>query len=123
MDAPLPVLNERFDPDRLWERAGEDLNFIPILENPVPDQEFTAGVPFVFRLDPDTFWEYDEEELSYFVCQEGGERLPGWLDFNRETLVFSGHHDKPSKLKLEVKAVDPQGASAKVRFHLTLLER
>jgi arylsulfatase A len=120
MDAPLPVLNPRYDPERLWERSGELLNFVPILENPVPDISFAAGTPFIFRMDPGTFREYDNERLTYFVCQEGGETLPGWLDFNRETLEFSGMYQEPVSLTLEVRATDPQGATAMAVFTLTL---
>ncbi|MGM0474367.1 MAG: sulfatase-like hydrolase/transferase [Bacteroidota bacterium] len=121
MDAPLPVLNPRYDPERIWERtSGAVLNFVPILENPIPDITFEAGTPFVFKLDPLTFREYDDEDLSYFICQEGGEQLPEWLDFNRGTLEFSGLHNEPVRLVLEVKAVDPHGANATDVFILTL---
>ena len=123
MDAPLPLLNERYDPDRLWERANNQMNFVPILEIPIPDISFSAGIPFVFKLDPLTFTEYDKEDLNYFVCQEGGEKLPEWLDFNRETLEFSGLHNEPVAITLEVIASDPQGASAKDIFTLTLTKQ
>ncbi len=120
MNAPLPRLNKRYDPERLWERAGKQYNLVPILEQPVPDKTFKSGIPFVFSLPENTFLEYDDEELTYFVCQEGGEKIPEWLDFNRQTLEFSGSFDEPVRVILNLTASDPQGASATDQFILTL---
>ncbi|MCF8227131.1 MAG: sulfatase-like hydrolase/transferase [Bacteroidales bacterium] len=120
MDAPLPTLNERYDPDRAWERTRLPLNFRPILENELPDITFRAGENFSFIIDPHTFKEYDDEELSYFVCAEGGEALPDWINFNPDVPRFTGKSEDPISLIIEVKAVDPQGAAASDKFEVII---
>lgn len=118
MDAPLPILNERYDPERAWERTRFPINFRPILEEPFDDLEFASGVPFEHRFDPLHFREYDDEELEYFLCMEGGERIPFWMEFDPKTLTISGKTDDPAELIMEISAIDPQGEKVSDRFEV-----
>ncbi len=116
MDAPLPILNKRYDPGRTWERTRYPLNFRPIVEHPLPDITLPADSDFSFTIDPDTFREYDDESLTWFVCMEGGEVLPHWMSFDAEHFRFSGKPQGPGDHVIEIKVLDPQGASAIDQF-------
>lgn len=120
MDAPLPILNTRYDSTRLWERTQFSLNFRPILENEIPDKEFKINSSFSFTIDSETFKEYDNEKLNFFTCLEGGEVLPSWLSFDEKAMSFSGISEQEVRLIIEVKAIDPQGASASDQFELKI---
>jgi len=120
MDAPLPVLNHRYDPERQWERTPFPLNFRPILETPFGDLTFQVGMHFEHVLNPEGFREYDDEPLNYGICIEGGERIPFWMEFDPETLTLSGKSDTPVEMTMEISAIDPQGEKATDQFKIII---
>eukprot|EP01156_Anaeramoeba_ignava_P010748 Anaeramoba_ignava/a480690_30.p1 GENE.a480690_30~~a480690_30.p1 ORF type:complete len:1708 (+),score=322.10 a480690_30:310-5433(+) len=61
----------------------------PIIVATVPDRNFNF-TPFNFQIDKNSFRDEDNEALSFTASLDNMDPLPAWINFNTDTLVFSG---------------------------------
>jgi len=67
------------------------LNDAPVVANPIPDQNATAGNPFTFTFAANAFTDIDQGDvLAYSAKLADGSALPSWLSFNAATRTFTG---------------------------------
>jgi len=96
----------------------------PRLENSIVDQIATEDSPFSFTFSTDVFSDIDtDDNLIYSAQLLGGGDLPTWLNFNSESLGFSGTplNDDVGILSIEVIADDGNGGiPATDSFDLTI---
>ena len=63
----------------------------PVVANPIPNQNATAGVAFSYAFPANTFSDPNAgTTLTYTATLDGGGSLPGWLTFTGSTRTFSG---------------------------------
>jgi len=87
----------------------------PRLAHRINEQLVQPLAPFEFSLPEDTFVDPDEGDVLTFTAQQLGKAwLPAWLDFDAETLHFSGipPADVGFQTRLTVRATDFDGAWA-----------
>jgi AAA family ATP:ADP antiporter len=87
-------------------------NIPPQLKRPMEDQTMPPLQPFEFTLPGDTFENPDEGDVLTVTAHLSGKHwLPAWLDFDPETLCFSGipPRDIGSQTRLTVRATDFDG--------------
>jgi hypothetical protein len=66
-------------------------NTAPSLVISIPDTSVLAGNSFVFALDPGTFVDPNPlDVLTYSAALTGGGNLPAWLNFDDQTITFTG---------------------------------
>ena len=105
------------------EAIATPFNTAPFLINPMTDQQGVENHPFNFLVSDDTFFDPDiGDTLSYSVMLEDGSPLPGWLNFNPETRIFSAVPglDDAGTLSLMVTAIDKEGLSSSNAFKLNV---
>ncbi|MFY9315042.1 MAG: putative Ig domain-containing protein [Burkholderiales bacterium] len=103
-------------------------NDVPVVANPIADQNAAAGKPFSFTFDAGTFSDIDAgDSLSYAASLADGSALPSWLSFDAATRTFTGTPPgsagggtAPEALDLRVTATDTAGASAQDAFVLNI---
>jgi hypothetical protein len=67
------------------------VNDAPVLARPLPDQDFTFNKPFSWEMPAGSFIDIDNGDvLDYAATMADGSVLPDWLNFDAETLTFSG---------------------------------
>jgi hypothetical protein len=94
-------------------------NFIPYLENPVPDQTIFIGQPFSFTIPDSTFLDDDgNNTLTYDAILANGDPLPSWMAFDTVTGTFSGTPPESETLDISVTAIDTAGASVWTSFKI-----
>ncbi|KAJ6226653.1 dystroglycan-related [Anaeramoeba flamelloides] len=87
----------------------EITNMEPTQFKVIPDKKFEAGQTIAFDLDSDTFNNTEaNEDLQYSVELENGDPLPMWLEFDNETLTFTGEAPEqcPETLSLRIMVKD-----------------
>ncbi|MBI5402250.1 MAG: T9SS type A sorting domain-containing protein [Ignavibacteriae bacterium] len=94
-------------------------NFLPYLNNQIPDQTDTVGRPFSFTIPDSTFIDDDgNNTLTFSATQGSGSALPSWLVFNPVTRTFSG---TPTSIgSVWIKAVATDSANAQVPCYFVL---
>ena len=93
-------------------------NEAPRLHHRPRERHALPGQPFAFSLSAGTFLDRDEGDvLTFTACAEDGGDLPGWLDFQPETLTFKGETpaDAGPATVIIVRATDFDGAWAEGR--------
>lgn len=93
----------------------------PRLQRPPQPRALPAGEKFDFELPADTFVEPDlGDVLRYKASVEGRKGLPGWLEFDAETLRFRGTvpPGAGAETVLRLRATDFDGAWAEARLVL-----
>jgi Ca2+-binding RTX toxin-like protein len=98
-----------------------NVNDAPIVANPLQDQSFVAGSPFVFAVPANTFADEDAgDSLTLNASLFGGGALPSWLAFNAATGTFTGSPTTADigVSHLVVGATDTSGSSASSDFGL-----
>lgn len=82
-------------------------NRAPELSIALPDQKAIKGNVFSYTVAPDAFADPDDGDLLTFsAVLADGNPLPSWLDFDPETLTFSGTPDSTGLLSVQVNAKD-----------------
>jgi Ca2+-binding RTX toxin-like protein len=85
------------------------------------DQTFQEGDSISVTLPDGAFSDPDGDALSYSASLADGSMLPTWLQFNSETLTFSGTPDDPQVGTLSIMVTASDGAdSATQTFDLTV---
>ena len=97
------------------EKRSVIRNQPPRLTHRLEDRELAPGASFDFCVPQDSFVDPDEGDvltISAHLLDDDG--LPAWLDFEPETLGFSGEvpHDVPPQTLLVLRATDFDGAWA-----------
>lgn len=90
-------------------------NLPPQLQHHMEDRLVPAGLPFDIELPGDTFLDPDEGDVLTFTARQSDRiGLPMWLDFEAETLRFSGTPpvDVEPQTRLILRATDFDGAWA-----------
>ncbi len=100
-----------------------DVNFAPLLDNPLLDAGIIEGQAFSFAIAADAFSDSDVGDVLAFTAQiSGGGALPAWLNFDPVTQTFSGTPPNSSAgdVSIEVIATDSGGLSVSDVFILTI---
>ncbi|MGK7933408.1 MAG: putative Ig domain-containing protein [Microcystaceae cyanobacterium] len=102
-------------------------NDAPILENSISAQTTDEDDFFSFTIPDDTFKDPDEgDTLSYSAKLSNGDSLPSWLDFDENTLTFSGTPTNDDvttlsePLNITVTAIDGSDKPVSGSFFLTV---
>ena len=100
-----------------------DVNDVPSVSQPTPDQLATVGQPFSLVLTGDLFTDPDTahgDSLTYGSTLEDGSPLPTWLMFDPETLAFAGTPAvaDTARLSVSVIATDSRDATGVDTFFL-----
>jgi len=107
----------------MFDAAPPPGNEAPVAGTPIGDTSAVEGQPLTIVLPPDAFTDADGDSLIYSAALEGG-GLPTWLQFNSQTLTFTGTPDDAEvaagDLTIVVTASDGQ-ASASQTFTLALV--
>ena len=96
-------------------------NMPPRLYHRMEDRTLLPGTPFEFQLPADTFIDPDEGDvLTISAHQAEHDDLPAWLDFEPETLGFSGIPPVGAETdtRLVLRATDFDGAWAEGKLVL-----
>jgi len=96
-------------------------NLPPRLTRHLEDRTVLPLAPFEFDLPEDTFVDPDEGDVLIFTAHQVGKTwLPAWLDFDSETLCFSGTppKDVEPQTRLILRATDFDGASVEAELVL-----
>ncbi|MDR8362777.1 M10 family metallopeptidase C-terminal domain-containing protein [Pseudomonas sp. JL3] len=99
-------------------------NQAPALATPLLDQSATENTPFSYVVPATSFTDPDNDSLSYTATLADGSALPGWLSFNATNLTFTGTPTSTASgnYNVQVKAMDPAGASVSDSFALTVAD-
>ncbi|MBD2154195.1 putative Ig domain-containing protein [Leptolyngbya sp. FACHB-16] len=104
--------------------GGDFTNTAPILRQGIVDAWAAGDNFFQYTIPVNTFTDSDAgDALSYRASLADGSTLPTWLQFNAQTLTFSGTPTSADAgfLNLQVTATDTAGATATDSFVLEIL--
>jgi hypothetical protein len=114
--------------DIYWVSAGfierlKHTNFIPYLNNQIPNQTDTVGQLFNYSFPDSTFKDDDgNNTLTYSATLSNGSALPTWLSFNPVTRTFTGTPPALGTVGLKVIAADTANATAVCNFNLNVVD-
>ena len=98
-------------------------NRVPVVENPLPDQEAIEDSPFGFSIPATAITDPDAgDTLTWSASGASGEALPGWLIFDALDRVFTGTpaNDDVGSFSVRVTATDSSDAAASDVFDITV---
>ena len=102
------------------EPADADRNSPPLTSRELINQSVRAAEAFSYQFAADTFTDPDGDSLTYSATG-----MPTWLSFTPATRTFSGTPTAAdvtaTALSITVTATDPEGASNRSSFQLTVL--
>ncbi|MBD2416000.1 hypothetical protein FACHB389_34100 [Nostoc calcicola FACHB-389] len=101
-------------------------NHAPEVANEIQDQEATEDTVFNFIVPVDTFSDEDAEDiLTYTATLANDDLLPTWLNFNADTLTFTGTPTNQDVGSLDIKVIakDIAGDEASDVFTLAVAEK
>jgi len=103
--------------------TDENTNSAPILRNKLGNLSTLEDENFGYEVSQNTFGDVDNDELNYSAKLANGADLPSWLNFNEETLEFSGipENDDVETFTIELLATDILGESASDIFTLEVV--
>ena len=93
-----------------------DVNDVPSVSQPTPDQLATVSQPFSLVLTTDMFTDPDTahgDSLTYSATLEDGSPLAAWLTFDSETLAFAGTPGVADAARLSVSVIATDNHDAK----------
>ncbi len=99
------------------------VDHFPIPFSSLPNQAANIGQFNSFSLPKETFVDQDQDDiLTYSAVIGDGDPLPPWLDFQSESLQFSGTPSKTDEgsIEITVTATDTPGATASTTFNLAV---
>ena len=112
------IISDRFEL-RFFE------NNAPVIQDEILVQSVLEDEQFEFTISQNSFIETDlnDEIVSYTATLANGEVLPTWLNFNNETLTFSGQatNDEVGIVEIKVEVADRMGATASQIFSITVI--
>lgn len=98
-----------------------NVNYVPELQNPIPDGNATAGTAYSYMVPVNTFNDPDAAvDPIYTATLADGSPLPAWLTLDGATGTFSGTPVEAGTLTIKVTATDEDNASASDEFVLTI---
>ncbi|GEM_PF-1302495 len=102
-----------------------NVNDAPILVQPINNQATNEGEFFSYQLPADTFDDDDlihGDAIQLTATLADGSALPGWLNFDASTQIFSGQtpFDASGLLDIQVTATDTDGLSVNGAFTLDI---
>ncbi len=103
---------------------NENTNSAPILREKLANISTLEDESFGYKVSENAFGDVDvNDELSYTARLVGGGNLPSWLNFNNQTLGFSGTptNDDIELLTIELTATDLFGESVSDIFTLEVI--
>lgn len=96
-------------------------NSAPLIVNPIPDQEATVNVAFIFEIPENSFDDYDEDDqLHYHAALNDDSDLPSWLSFTDNPPTLSGIPTETGMLIIKITAYDNDSAYISDLFVLTV---
>lgn len=97
-------------------------NDVPVVANPIVDQNATEDSAFRFQFAANTFSDADGNPLAYTVQLAGGGALPAWLSFDAATRTFSGTptNGDVGTLSIAVIANDGNGGTVTDSFNIVI---
>ena len=103
-----------------------DVNDVPLVSQPTPDQQATVNQSFSLVLTADMFTDADADHgdsVTISATLEDGSPLPAWLTFDVTTLAFAGTpaSGDTGQLSVSVVATDAQGAMGVDTFILDVV--
>ena len=117
------------DYDIYWMSAGnlidslQHTNFAPYIKTPVEDQHVITGIPFSIQIADSVFYDDDGyNTLTVSATLHNGDPLPGWLDFDPVSLLFSGTAPLAETLNLKLTATDTAGAAVSESFRIIVTD-
>ena len=97
-------------------------NFIPYLNQPIPNQNVDSSQSFNYTFPDSTFIDDDgNNTLTYSATLSDGNPLPSWLSFDPSTRNFSGAPTECININVKVKAVDSANASVSCTFAISIV--
>lgn len=105
-------------------------NTPPTLVTTLEDKTFPydpgLSNPFSFTIPANAFDDLQDATLTYSATQENGQPLPGWINLDPITGIFTGFGSQyqvdPNFINVKVSAFDSQGLSAEDIFKITLVD-
>jgi VCBS repeat-containing protein len=80
-----------------------EINYAPVLKQPVMDFSSNSGETFIFTVPNGTFVNLDAVDMLDFRAKlANGSALPSWITFNPATLQFSGTSPSGSDTKIDI---------------------
>ena len=97
-------------------------NFIPYLNQPIPNQNVDSSQSFNYTFPDSTFIDDDgNNTLTYSATLSDGNPLPSWLSFDPSTRNFSGAPTESININVKVKAIDSANASVSCTFAISIV--
>jgi len=100
-----------------------NINDLPFVANPIPDQNATEDSPFSFQFAANTFGDPDPNDTFTYSAQlAGGGVLPAWLSFDPATRTFNGTPLNPDigTVSIDVIADDGNGGTITDTFNIVV---
>nr|WKN38343.1 FG-GAP-like repeat-containing protein [Tunicatimonas sp. TK19036] len=124
-DTDLVILT---DTELAWYKSnayGEEFppeNSVPVVANPIEDQQVTVNEEFIFTIADSVFQDADEgDTLTLSVMLTDSTDLPDWLNFDPQTNTLSGTPPKAGlTLDIRITATDSAAASVSDEFTITV---
>ena len=97
-------------------------NNAPVVANMIVDQEVVALNELNFTIPDDIFIDADGDMLSFVATLADDSALPSWLEFDTDTLTFSGVAPSDDASSLEIKVIASDGSlTGSQTFNLNIL--
>ncbi len=103
----------------------KNVNDMPEVIQAIANQKVVIDTQFNFTIPENTFIDVDAGDiLTYTTTLENGEKLPNWLTFDTDKLIFSGTPtvENLGKQNIKVTVKDTSGDEASDVFTLTIAE-
>ncbi len=99
------------------------VNDAPQVTTMFEDYVIAEGEEFGFGIPDDLFYDVDGDSLTITVTQADGSALPSWLEFDEESLTYSGTPSSSDigSFTVRLTATDTHGASASLDFNLEVV--
>lgn len=105
-----------------FEIAVNDLNEPPVFVTELAPQTGVVGEPNEFAIDEEVVFDEDiDDELTFSADLADGGVLPDWLNFDAETITFSGTPEEATIYEIRLTATDMGGLSADSTFIYSIL--
>ena len=112
--------------DITWSKAtlqslAPASNNAPTVATPIPATQTNEDTQFNLNI-TSSFHDDVGDQLTYTASQQNGDLLPGWLNFNSSTGIFSGtpSNSDVGNFNVKVTATDTSGAAVNQTFSLTV---
>ncbi len=98
-----------------------NVNYVPEVQNPIPDGNATVGIAYSYVIPDNTFIDPDASvDPVYSATLADGSPLPTWLSLDGATGTFSGTPAQAGTLTIRVTATDEENAGGTDEFVITI---